>query len=143
MKKRTFLLLEILIAFVLVAICLIPLVKQPLKLYKEEIAYLERMEQERLADWTFTEVKEMLLKNEIPWEKIPAKGGISKPFSLPPATLQLPGCPTKTIQRTFILQGKGEKIGLQDQTYRQLTIHILLNKQIYKFKLPIQQKKEE
>lgn len=138
MKKRAFLLLEILIAFSLVALCIVPLVTQPLKLYKEEIAYLEKMEMERLADWTFTEVKEILLKNEIPWKKIPGKHEHSASFSLPPATIEVPGIGSKSVKRSFYLSGRGEKIGLKDEVFRQLGVYILLNGQKYSFRLPIQ-----
>lgn len=138
MKKRTFLLLEILIAFVLVAVCAIPLVKQPLKLYKNEMAYLQKMEQERLADWTFTEIKEILLKNEIPWEKIPAKGVETSPFPLPSVTIEIPGCTSKVIERSFTLRGRGEKVGLHDEVYRQIGVCIFLNEQKYRFRIPIQ-----
>jgi hypothetical protein len=138
MKKRTFLLLEILITFSLLTICSVPLVKQPLKLYKDEMAHLEKMELERLADWSFTEIKEILLKNGIPWDKIPAKGGKSGPFSLGMVTLEIPGCKTKAIRRSFILTGRGEQNGTKDQIYRQLGICVLLNEQKMWFRLPVQ-----
>lgn len=138
MKKRSFLLLEVLIAFLLVTLCLVPLVKQPLKLYKEEMAYLEQMEKERLADWTFTEVKELLLKNEIPWEKIPEKSAESDPFPLSPMTIHIPGCKPKTVRRKFHLTGRAEKLGMENQTYRQLGVYIFLDDQKYQFRLPVQ-----
>ena len=137
MKKKTFLLLEILIAFVLTTICIVPLVKQPLKLYKDEMAYLQKMERERLADWTFTEIEEILLKNEIPWEKIPAKGEKTGPFPLPPVVIEIPGCTAKKIERSFVLKGRGEKTGVDDLSYRQLGVYVLLNKHSYEFRLPV------
>lgn len=124
MKKRTFLLFEILIAFLLVVLCAVPLVSQPLKLYRSEMKFLEQLERERLADWTFSEIKEMLLKNEIRWEKIPAKGIKSPSFSLPSTQIHIPGCSPKQIQRTFTLHCKGEKEGLRDEIYRLLYIDI-------------------
>jgi hypothetical protein len=138
MKKRPFLLLEILIAFFLVAICAVPLVRQPLKLYRSEMSQLERMEKERLADWTFIEIKEKLLKNEIPWEKIPGKGVTSAPFSLPDASIEIPGCPPKKVHREFFLTGRGEKVGMNEEIYRQLGVYVYLDKQKYSFRLPIQ-----
>jgi hypothetical protein len=137
-KKRTFLLLEVLIAFVLVTICSIPLVKQPLKLYKDEMEYLEKMERERLADWTFTEIREMLLKNEIPWKKIPAKGVETAPFPLSPMVIEIPGCKTKVIERSFVLKGRGQKIGLNDAEFRQIGVYIFLNDHKYEFRIPVQ-----
>lgn len=138
MKKRTFLLLEVLIAFVLVTLCLIPLVRQPLKLYKDEMKYLEKMECERLADWTYTEVKEILLKNGIPWKKIPEKGVESEPFALAPATIQIPGCNLKTVERSFQLKGRGRKEGPKGEDYRQLGVWVYLNGVKYTFRTPVQ-----
>lgn len=124
MKKRTFVLFEILIAFLLVALCVVPLVSQPLKLYRSELKFLEQLERERLADWTFSEIKELLLKNEVPWEKIPSKGVKTAPFPLPSANIQIPGCKPKTVQRSFTLHCKGEKTGLHDEIYRTILVDI-------------------
>ncbi len=142
MKKKPFLLLEVLIAFLLVVICIVPLVRQPLMLYRAEMEHLEVMELERLADWTFTEVKEMLLKNEVPWEKIPRKDARTSEFPLTDVILQIPGCPPKTIHRGFYLQGKAEKIGNQNQIYRQIWIQVSLNKHIYTFRMPVEKRME-
>ncbi len=124
MKKKPFLLLEILIAFLLVAVCAVPLVTQPLKLYRAEMKFLEQMERERLANWTFSELKEKLLKNEIPWGKIPQKGMKGQPIPLPPAFIQIPGCAPKKVERTFTLMCKGEKKGLKEEIYRLLYVRI-------------------
>jgi hypothetical protein len=124
MKKKSFILFEVLIAFVIVLLCAVPLVKQPLKLYRSELIFLEQMERERLADWTFTEIKEKLLKNEIPWEKIPPKGSESTSIPLPSAFIRIPGSNPKEIERTFRLKCKGEKKGTQEELYRSLLIEI-------------------
>lgn len=124
MKKRSFILIEILLAFVLVTLCSIPLIRQPLQLYRLEMRRLEQMERERLADWTFSEIKEKLFKNEIPWEKIPLKNKKSGPYSLPCAYIRIPGCPEKQIERRFTLKGKREKLGPQEELYRALDVHI-------------------
>lgn len=138
MKKNPFLLLEVLIAFTLVTLCIVPLVRQPLQLYRTELAYLEEMELERLAEWAFTEAKEILLKNEIPWAKIPHKGEVAGPFPLSPTTLNIPGCPGKIIERSFLLKGRGEKPGPNGAQYRQLGVCIFLGTHKYWFRLPVQ-----
>ncbi|PIS02318.1 MAG: hypothetical protein COT85_06005 [Chlamydiae bacterium CG10_big_fil_rev_8_21_14_0_10_42_34] len=138
MKKRSFLLLEVLFAFTLVIVCAVPLVKQPLKLYRSELEYLEKMELERLADWTFTEIKESLLKNEILWEKIPTKNEKSALFPLSAKTIEIPGSKNKQIKRQFFLKCRGEKRGKKDEIYRQLGICIYLNESPYWYRLPIQ-----
>lgn len=143
MKKRPFVLLEILIAFMLVAICAIPLVRQPLWFFRKEVASFELIEKERMADWTFTEIKESLLKNEIPWDKIPAKGITTAPFRLPPATLQIPNCKKTPVKRSFTLLCKGEKPGRNDEIYRSLEIMVSLDDNKYKFRIPVQRKVEK
>ncbi len=100
--------------------------------------YLEKMELERLADWTFTEVKEILLKNEIPWERIPAKSEETKPFSLPSVSIQIPGCRVKEVERSFVLTGRGEKKGAKETLYRQLGVYIFLNGEKYTFRIPVE-----
>jgi hypothetical protein len=141
MKKRPYLLIEALIALTLLTVCAVPLVKQPLKLYKEEIAFLHAMELERLADWTFTEIEEMFLKNEIPWDQIPTLHVKSDPFPLSDATIRVPGCEPKQVVRSFTLTGRGEKTCANNEQYRQIWIHIKLNKNYYWFRLPIQKLK--
>lgn len=138
MKKRSFILLEILIAFMLLAICAIPLVHQPIWFFNKEIESFEILEKERLADWTFTEIKELFLKNEIKWEKIPKHRETSPSFPLPPAYLQIPGHKPKRIERSFTLYGQGEKLGKQNEEYRMIYVTIQLDKAPYKFRTPMQ-----
>ncbi|OGN55652.1 MAG: hypothetical protein A3D96_00980 [Chlamydiae bacterium RIFCSPHIGHO2_12_FULL_44_59] len=145
-EKKTFLLLEVLMAFFLVCLCAIPLVTGPLKLYRQQTAHFIDMEKERLADWTFCEIKEMLFNQEIPWEKIPAKGESSLPFSLSPAILHVPNCQAKTISRAFVLTGRGEKINKtekQEEIVRQLGIYVLLDSKRYAFRLPVTKKSRQ
>lgn len=125
-KKHPFLLLEILIAIFLVSLCLIPLIQTPIRSYRNEFRLLEEIERDRLADWTFSEIKEKLLKNEFPWENFPTPTLTTRPFSLPDATLQIPGLPTKTIQRKFSFKcgKKGEKVGPKGEIYRLVTLSI-------------------
>ncbi len=125
-KKKPFLLLEILIAILLVSICLVPLIHSPLQSYRAEKRLLEEMEGERLADWSFSEIKEKLLRNEIPWEKLPKAGGQTGPFPLPPAPIEIPGSQPKKIERTYFLScaKRGEKEGLQGEILRILKVDI-------------------
>ena len=125
-KKRSFLLIEVLIAVLLVSICLIPLIRTPINSYRSEIEWLEEMEKERLAEWAFAEVKEKLLKNEIPWEKIPLPGAEAQPFELPQAQIQIPGCQPKSVNISCVLScGKQkEKIGFNGEIYRMLTVSL-------------------
>jgi hypothetical protein len=136
--KRTFLLLEVLIALLLVSLCIVPLVRQPLRMYKNELAKLEILEKERLADWVYSEVKENLIKNKIPWAKIPKKNQTTGPFPLPSVKLHLPGCREKTIPCQFTLLGKGDKKGPQGEDFRLVYMSLFLDEQKYVYRIPIQ-----
>lgn len=116
--------LEVLIAFLLVMICLVPLVREPLHHYRTEISSLERLETQRIADWTFTEIQEQLLKNEIPWESLPSLHESTPRKSLPAVQIQIPGSPPKEIPRFVSLYCKGEKEGLKGELYKLLYVRV-------------------
>jgi hypothetical protein len=137
MKKNNFILLEVLISFILLSVCIVPLITHPLKLYRYELRKLEKMEKERLADWTFSEIKEKLLKNEIPWKKIPSKGEKSEPFQLENGRIDIPSCKTRLISRKFVLETKGEKEGKNGEDYRLLSLLIYLDENQYEFSLSV------
>lgn len=124
MTKRPFLLLEILIALSLVALCAIPLIVKPIRAYREEMANLEEVERERLADWTFSEIREKLYKNEISWEELPGLHARTDPFSLDEGAIQIPGVKDKEIKRLFTFYGQGEKEGVAGETLRMIYVYI-------------------
>jgi hypothetical protein len=138
MKKSPFILLEVLMALTLVMICAVPLVKQPLQFFQKEILSMEQMEKERLADWTFSEIKEKLLKNEISWDKLPTLNQKTGPFKLEVATIEIPGFKPKKVERSFTFYGQGEKVGKNDELNRLLYIDVFLDKNKYTFRLPVQ-----
>ncbi len=124
MKKRPFVLLEVMIALTLVALCAIPLILKPIRVYRSEMQLLEEGEGERLADWTFSEIEEQLLNNSIPWEKLPALHATTHLFAMSPSAIHVPGRKPKQIERTFTLYGKGEKDGPNGETYRMIYVTI-------------------
>lgn len=135
MKKKTFLLLEVLIALFLVTLCIVPLTGYPIYMFKREQAKLERLEKEQLADWIFSELKERFLKNEIPWEKIPIKNQVIGPFSLPDIKIK---CPAKTLHCSYKLRGKGEKKGKNGEEFRLIYLNLYIGDTKYQYRLPIQ-----
>ncbi len=143
-KKRPFILLEILLALTLVSLCAIPLIVKPVQAYRFEMKALEEVEGERLADWTFSEIKEEMLQHKIPWEKLPSLNETAGPFPLDPGSIQVPGRQPKQIKRSFTIFGKGEKQGIAGQTYRMLYVKIAFDpvlskkKKIYTYRLPVQ-----
>lgn len=124
--KRPFLLLEVLIALFIVSLCLAPLIQRPIQAYLQEKALLIDIEVERLADWTFAEVKEKCIKNEIPWSKIPYPGTSSPPLPLPPIALNLPGKDPIFLERwvSFRCGKQGEKTSQKGECFRLLRVDI-------------------
>lgn len=124
MRKRPFILLEVLIAFTLAVLCIVPLVKEPLHYYRTELKSLENLEKERIADWVFTEIQEQLLKNEIPWDSLPSFQKSTPRKALPPAQLHIPGCLPKQIPCFVSFYCAGEKEGLKGEQYKMLHVKI-------------------
>lgn len=98
-----------------------------------------------MADWTFSEIKELLLKNEIPWGKLPALHEKSDPFPLDDGFIHVPGRKKKKIERSFTLFGKGEKLGEEEKIYRMLYVSIQFDpplekgkNKIYTYRLVVQ-----
>jgi hypothetical protein len=85
---------------------------------------LEEIEGERLADCSFMEIKEKLLKNEIPWKKLPPNKSPPLSYPLAAVQLQIPGKAQKTIQRFFTLTCVKEKEGLNGEIYRIFDVNI-------------------
>ncbi|MBU6383195.1 MAG: hypothetical protein KGR16_02625 [Verrucomicrobia bacterium] len=130
--------MEVLIAFSLILVCIIPLVKQPLEWMRAEYQKCAQLEQERIADWTFTEIYEMFLKHEISWEQLPEHRETTGPFPLKDAQIQLPQQQKKNIARAFTLTGQGRKEGRKGQEYKQIYVNVIMNGAIYTFRLPVQ-----
>ncbi|MBM3184248.1 MAG: hypothetical protein FJZ64_02975 [Chlamydiae bacterium] len=146
--KRTFLLLEVLIALALVALCAIPLIVKPLRAYREELKTLETAERERLSDWTFSEIKEQLIANQISWEKLPKLHETKGPFSLEPGKIHLLD-KEKQIERSFTLYGQGEKDGESGELYRMIYVHVHFNPVVskkqkpYTYRVAVQRKEKK
>lgn len=129
MKKRSFLLLEVLIAFTLLGLFMPMLMRLPLNHYKEQIKCLEQFERQRLADWTFSEVKELLLKHTIPWNQLPNRKDSPLRRKLTPARIAIPDLFSKELSRSLQLKCVKEKIGPQGQLFRLYEAEISLGEE--------------
>ena len=74
---RTFLLLELLIAFSLISLFAFPLIFSPFYRLHEEMKSLERIECERLCELLLAQVQKLLYQNAVPLKKISSKGKVS------------------------------------------------------------------
>jgi hypothetical protein len=136
--KRNFLLMEVLLAIALVAVFAAPLMRWPIKHYRSQISRLESFECQRIADWTFSEIKELLLKEGIRWENLPSKGQkITQTLS--DAKLLIPRLPSRSVHRSYTLSCKGEKQGLHGEIFRIYRVEICIDtKTPYKYRVLVQ-----
>lgn len=126
-KKRPALLLEVLLAMTFLAMCMSELILRPIHFHRAAIKQLERIDCDRIAAWTFSEIKEKFLKNEISWSQIPTLQVESKPFSLPKTSLQIPQLSSHTVPRTFTLITTKEKVDQDGQIYRLVSVKIKID----------------
>lgn len=137
-KKRSFLLLEVLIAITLLIFFAPLLIRLPIHHYQAQVKHFESLEKERISDWTYSEIKEMLLRRSIPWKELPEHQKSAKEFPLPNTFLRLPGLLAKTLNRSFILKCKSEKEGKQGEIFRLYELSICVDNSKYKYLLLIQ-----
>jgi hypothetical protein len=71
MKKRSFLLFELLISLALISLCLFPLIQPHAAMRKKEKCYLEEIQLERIAQNAFCILKQKLYENsEHAWDDL-------------------------------------------------------------------------
>lgn len=148
-KKRPIALLEVLIALSMILLCVGPLVKQPLANHQAEMAQATRIEEGRMAACAFVEVREMFLKKQIRWKQLPKLKGVSAPFALSDAPLQLPPFGSKPIKRSYVLKTLSEKQESNGKTFRLIAVCFTFGKNKFTYRLTVfkeglePQKKEE
>jgi hypothetical protein len=71
-RRNTFVLLEILIAFGLVALCIFPLVSSQVKILTAQKELHSRLEKQRLANLSFSKTVEQLYRGEITLDQLDA-----------------------------------------------------------------------
>ena len=123
-KKRTFLLLEVLIALSLISLSMVHLMLRPIHLHRGAVKQLERIEADRIAAWTFSEIKEKFLKNEVRWSQIPDFHTYSPWISLPDTSLQIPQLSAHSASRKYRFHTTKEKTENSGQISRLVSITI-------------------
>lgn len=66
-KKRSFLLLEVLIAFAIIAMCMLPLIAPHTFILREQKKFIEQVELDHLVNLVYADIIERLYRNEIGW----------------------------------------------------------------------------
>ncbi|MBM3200784.1 MAG: hypothetical protein FJZ56_00055 [Chlamydiae bacterium] len=85
-KQRPFVLIEILIAIALLALCLIPICSAPFRQYVKQIESLRKIELERISDLAYRDFLIYLAEHEtfdsLPLSKKQAKQSIFGPYTI-------------------------------------------------------------
>jgi len=68
--KRHYLLLEVLIAFILVALCVLPLISPHVFILKEQKEAIQKIDLDHIVNLVYADIIERLYKNEIPWSDL-------------------------------------------------------------------------
>ncbi len=83
LRKHPFLLLEVLIAFAIVAVCILPLIWPHTYILRAQKEFLSEIALDHYVNTHFAEMTELLYKNEIPWEVIEEGRVVSFETGLP------------------------------------------------------------
>ncbi len=70
LKRRNFLLLEVLISLLLVVLCAAPFFSSQVFMYKQEAQFQTKLELERIVNLLFVNVMQNLYENKISWQQI-------------------------------------------------------------------------
>ncbi len=80
MKKRTFLLIELIMALLLLSLCALPLIKLPFSALKKQTLDAEEIMLSLDSETSLASIKELFYQNTIPWKMIEAAATSSQPL---------------------------------------------------------------
>ena len=132
-KKKSFILLEILLAVSLLAMCSIPLMTNPMHFYKNEMIELEKTAMLNIEKEALFEIKQKLFKNEIPWDDFSPKNRKDVPIkNLPPKHLVVKGFKNKEVPIYYRIWTKKDKPCFNNIDCKYLNIQIAIDTTIKK-----------
>ena len=125
-NKRSFLLIEVIIAFALVTLLIVPLIRNPIYFFRSQIKSLEKLECERIADLTFLDLKLEIYNDQNKFTKNLARSKKDTPYETLD-TYKLVTFNKKKIARSYKIYSKNkEKETKDNEKYKLLTIRIFL-----------------
>lgn len=128
MKKRSFILFEILIAITLLSFLLIPLLSNPFHFYKKEMKNLMALTCLQLENEALFEIKMLLLQNKIPWDQFATKNQKEALIcTLPSKHLIIKGFYDKDVPIYYRIWTKNEKLCINDSICKILNIEIAID----------------
>jgi len=126
-KKKSFFLIEILLAIFLLTLLALPWMSNTLFLLRQDHKQMEEVEYQRIANLSFVEIYEKLLQQEIPWESF-SQEARNNQFTLPKTSLQLPEMTPFEIERNFTIKLLKEKQDKEKNVYRKVEVSLVLIK---------------
>jgi hypothetical protein len=124
MRRKAYLLLELLIACSLLALCAVPLIRNPMQNARGERLSFEKIELQRLSEVAFARVFEKFHKNEIPWEAFSSKTLPERPYLKDQVQIDLPGISQSHFERKIYLWTPAQKEGPANEEIRNVKIKI-------------------
>jgi len=134
-SSRCLLLLEILIAISLLAAGLVGITQSPRLLHAKALSRLETVEADRIAVWTYTEIRDKLR-----WDDIPEVRKKGEEVPLSDAVFALPSLKSKSLHRSYHLATLQEKQEPNGHTYRLVSARILVGKRTFTYRLTVEKK---
>lgn len=122
-RKRSFLLFELLISLALIVLCLFPMIKPHAQMRKAQIKQLEEMQMQRIVQEAFCVLKQKLYENKehtFSELMVDAKGTLDKTF-----TLSIGADKTKELNCLYVLKHR-EHFDKRSQNKTGLTLDVEL-----------------
>lgn len=127
-QYRTFLMFELMIALFLVGSFALPLAQFPMQAIQEEFKSVYRMQAQRLADLAFSEIKEKLHREEIPWKEIVKPGNDKALILNDVAEISFQPLGKRIFLRQATLHSVG-KMGKNSEEWRLATVRVKITPQ--------------
>lgn len=126
-RKRSFLLLEVMVAILLLGLFAVPIAGTPLHFYTRELSDLYDLELQRIAESTYAEIREELFEKHSP-DSFGTRVADARSFHLPDQEIIIDGITKYPSKRSYKLWVQGTKEGQDHLLYRILKCRITLSK---------------
>lgn len=137
MKKRYFLLLEVLIALFILSLCMTPLIRGPIYFYKEEVQKLKDLEYARATQKALYKIRKNLFFNKIPWKDFSEKKKKQAFYSSLKQKIEIPDIYSEEVDIFYRIYTDLEKKN-KEEIYRRIQVQLSIKEPFrYKKTYPI------
>ncbi len=119
----------------LLTLGLVGIIRTPMQLHKSALKRMEAVEADRIASWTFTEIRPQLR-----WADIPAFRETGKTVSLSDARAELSPQKSKAFPRNYRLKTLQEKQNANGHTYRLVSVRIEVDDRVFTYRMTVGKK---